>query len=72
MKLYRLVSGTDDAAFCARVERLLNAGWELHGAPSVAATGERTIAAQAIVREVAGEYHGFVHLDVLHPMGAAE
>ncbi len=33
MKLYRLLSGPDDATFCARVERLLNHGWELHGAP---------------------------------------
>ena len=71
MKLYRLLTGPDDAAFCARVERILNLGWELHGAPSISFDGKRTVAAQAIVRSIDGEYSGFVHLDDLHPPTAA-
>ena len=35
MKLYRLLTGPDDSAFCARVEGLLNRGWQLHGSPSI-------------------------------------
>lgn len=67
MKLYRLLSGPDDAAFCARIERVLNLGWSLHGGPALTFNGTSTIAAQAIVKEVDGEYDGFVHLDELHP-----
>lgn len=67
MKLYRLLTGPDDAAFCERVERLLNEGWSLHGAPSLTYDGQSVRAGQAIVKDVQGEYVGFVHLDELHP-----
>jgi hypothetical protein len=69
MKLYRLLSGPDDATFCARIERVLNLGWSLHGSPALTFNGSSAIVAQAIVKEVEGEYAGFVHLDDLHPEG---
>jgi len=67
MKLYRLLSGPDDAVFCERVERVLNEGWSLHGSPSITFNGSHVIAAQAIYKEVEGEYTDFVHLNDLHP-----
>jgi hypothetical protein len=65
MRLYRLLTGPDDAAFCARVEAQLNRGWSLHGSPSATFNGERVVVAQAIVRHVEGDYEGFVHLDAV-------
>ena len=53
MKLYRLLTGPDDAAFCERVEGLLNRGWQLHGSPSITEVGGRGYVAQAIVMEKA-------------------
>ncbi|MEP6283322.1 MAG: DUF1737 domain-containing protein, partial [Nitratireductor sp.] len=31
MKLYRYLTGPDDAAFCHKVTAALNKGWRLHG-----------------------------------------
>jgi hypothetical protein len=31
VRLYRLLTGGDDAAFCKKVSAALNNGWELHG-----------------------------------------
>lgn len=45
---YRLLTGPDDATFCARVSDALAQGYELHGAPSVTFDGERVVAAQAV------------------------
>ena len=60
MKVYRFLTGLDDAAFCHRVTDALNKGWSLHGSPSLAfnvATGQMQ-AGQAVVKEVEGkEYH---------------
>jgi len=60
MKLYRLLTGKDDAAFCHRVTDALNKGWLLHGSPSLtfnSQTGE-VICGQPIVKEVEGkDYH---------------
>lgn len=67
MRLYRLLTGPDDDAFCERVERLLNKGWQLHGPPTLAYDGTSVRAAQAIVFEKEGEYEGFVHLKTLYP-----
>ncbi|TNE44423.1 MAG: DUF1737 domain-containing protein [Sphingomonadales bacterium] len=67
MKLYRLLTGPDNSAFCARIERMLNKGWELHGSPSLTFNGEMVIAAQAIVREAEGDYAGFVSLKDMYP-----
>ena len=55
MKLYRLLTGPDDSAFCARVEGLLNRGWQLHGGPTLTFDGKSVIAGQALVKEVEGE-----------------
>jgi hypothetical protein len=56
VKLYRLLTGGDDAAFCKKVSEALNKGWELHGSPSVAVDSGpgRVVCAQAVVKEVAG------------------
>ncbi len=58
MKLYRLLTGADDAAFCKRVSQALNKGWSLHGAPSVSydPNNQRPICAQAIVKDVPGDW----------------
>jgi hypothetical protein len=46
---YRLLSGPDDHAFCERVSKALDDGYELYGSPSITYNGERCIVAQAIV-----------------------
>ncbi len=67
MKLYRLLTGPDDAAFCARVEGLLNRGWQLHGSPSITNVDGRGYVAQAIVMEKAGPYPGFQPSNEIEP-----
>lgn len=55
MKLYRLITGMDDSAFCHRITAALNKGWELKGGPSVTTKPDGTvICAQAIVKKVNG------------------
>lgn len=53
MKIYRLLTGGDDAAFCKRVTQALNTGWVLHGEPALTfdTVSERLVCAQAIVKE---------------------
>ncbi|WSZ93526.1 DUF1737 domain-containing protein [Micromonospora sp. NBC_00858] len=46
---YRLITGPDDAEFCARVSGLLDQGCQLYGSPALTSNGERVIAAQALV-----------------------
>lgn len=46
---YRVLTGPDDRAFCERVSRALDEGYELHGSPAITYNGERCIVAQAIV-----------------------
>ncbi|MGW0218643.1 DUF1737 domain-containing protein [Micromonospora chokoriensis] len=46
---YRLITGPDDAEFCARVSALLEQGYRLHGSPALTFDGEHVIAAQALV-----------------------
>jgi hypothetical protein len=46
---YRLLTGPDDATFCARVSRALAEGYCLYGSPALAFDGQRIIAAQAVV-----------------------
>jgi hypothetical protein len=67
VKLYRLLTGPDDAAFCARVEGLLNRGWQLHGSPSITCVDGRGHVAQAIVMEKAGPYPGFQPSSEIEP-----
>ena len=60
MKLYRLLTGQDDSAFCHRVTDALNKGWSLQGAASVTVNADtkQIIAAQAIVKDGEGkDYH---------------
>jgi hypothetical protein len=46
---YRLLTGPDDHAFCARVSAALDEGYELYGGPAATYDGERVIVAQAVV-----------------------
>jgi hypothetical protein len=57
MKIYRLLTGGDDAAFCKKVSEALNKGWTLYGSPSVAFnTNGSTICGQAVVKDAPGEW----------------
>ena len=58
MKLYRILTGGDDAAFCKKVTEALNKGWHLYGSPSLTfdtASG-RTVCGHAVVKDVPGEW----------------
>lgn len=46
---YRLLTGTDDRAFCEKVSAALLDGYVLHGSPTICWDGTRTITAQAVV-----------------------
>jgi hypothetical protein len=46
---YRLLTGPDDHAFCARVSAALDEGYQLYGGPAATFDGERVIVAQAVV-----------------------
>jgi hypothetical protein len=46
---YRIITGPDDAEFCARVSGLLDQGYRLYGSPAVTFDGARVITAQALV-----------------------
>ena len=56
MKLYRYLTGPDDAVFCHRVTDALNRGWALYGAPTLTydVAHQRVICGQAITRDVDG------------------
>lgn len=57
MRLYRFLTGPDDAAFCHKVSAALNQGWELYGAPTMsfhAQTGQM-MGGQAVVKTVDGK-----------------
>jgi hypothetical protein len=49
LPIYRLLTGSDDAAFCHRVSEALELGWALHGSPSLTFNGTNVIAAQALL-----------------------
>ncbi len=57
MKVYRYLTGKDDATFCHRVTAVLNRGWELYGQPTLTYDQKRgeVICGQAITKEVAGK-----------------
>ncbi len=67
MKVYRYLTGPDDAAFCHRVTAALNRGWSLHGGPTLTYDPEakRVICGQAIVKDVEGEYSPDLRLSEL-------
>ena len=58
MKLYRYLTGPDDAAFCHRISAALNQGWTLYGNPTLTydSDRQRVITGQAIIKEVSGTY----------------
>lgn len=56
MKLYRCLTGPDDATFCLRVSEALNQGWELCGGPTLTHDGNRVIVGQAVVKEAPGQF----------------
>ena len=58
MKLYRLLTGEGDSAFCKKVSEALNAGWQLHGSPTLTfdSGSGRPLAAQAVVKEVEADW----------------
>ena len=47
---YRLLTGTDDRAFCERVSAAIEQGYQLHGSPSITVANGEIVAAQAVVR----------------------
>ncbi|WP_049248371.1 DUF1737 domain-containing protein [Neisseria elongata] len=57
MKLYRYLTGPDDASFCRRVTEALQNGWELYGNPTLTFDGEHIICGQAVVKESNGDYN---------------
>ena len=60
MKLYRFLTGPDDASFCHKVTAALNKGWSLSGSPTYtfnAATGQMQCG-QAVFKDVDGQEYG--------------
>lgn len=60
MRLYRMITGPDDSAFCHRISKAISSGWELHGSASLTfdPTQNRVICGQAITKVVEDEvYH---------------
>jgi len=57
MKLYRLLTGSDDASFCHRISGAVSNGWSLHGSPVLTYDPEKkqVVCGQAVVKEVDGE-----------------
>lgn len=57
MRIYRYLTGDDDAAFCHKVTRALVEGWELHGSTSYAfdAASNKMRCGQAVTRIVADQ-----------------
>lgn len=54
MQVYRYLTGKDDSAFCHRVTKALNEGWQLYGSPTLTfdSTCGMVICGQAITKEV--------------------
>ncbi|MBN9071801.1 MAG: DUF1737 domain-containing protein [Rhizobiales bacterium] len=57
MKLYRFLTGPDDATFCHKVSAALNKGWHLFGSPTYAYDAETRAmkCGQAVVKDVEGK-----------------
>lgn len=58
MKVYRLLTGGDDAAFCKKVSEAMNKGWELYGAPVMTfdTAAGKVVCGQAVVKEAGGAW----------------
>jgi hypothetical protein len=57
MKVYRYITGKDDASFCHRITDALNRGWDLYGQPTLTYDHKRgeVICGQVIIKTVEGE-----------------
>lgn len=57
MKIYRILTGPDDASFCHRVSEALSKGWELYGSPTLTYDVEqrRVVCGQAVLKDVEGK-----------------
>ncbi|WP_350335596.1 DUF1737 domain-containing protein [Coralliovum pocilloporae] len=57
MKLYRYLTGPDDASFCHKVSQALADGWELYGSPNYAFNGDSQsmVCGQAVIKTVDGK-----------------
>jgi len=57
-RLYRVLSGADDAGFCHKVSAALSKGWVLYGDPQYAfdAQAGTMRCAQAVTKDVAHPY----------------
>lgn len=67
MKAYRLLTAPDDSAFCHKVTKALNEGWELYGSPQYAFNASEgvMVCAQAVTKEADGTYDEDVKLGAL-------
>ena len=67
MLAYRLLTEDDTSAFCHKVSEALDKGWSLHGDPAYAFDAARGVmrCAQAVVKEVEGDYSPEVKLGAL-------
>ncbi len=50
---YRLLTGSDDRAFCERVSQALDEGYKLYGSPSISRNNDQTAVAQAVILDPA-------------------
>ena len=64
MKVYRLLTEDDTSEFCHKVTLALNKGWVLHGSPAMTFDAARGVmrCAQAVTKEVPGDYHADIKL----------
>ena len=67
MKAYRLLTEDDTSAFCHKVTKALNDGWQLFGSPAYAPCPEtgKMRCAQAVIKDADGEYSADVKLGQL-------
>ena len=67
MRAYRLLTGDDTSAFCHKVTEALSNGWELYGDPAYAFDSVNGVmrCAQAVVKDVPGDYDPETRLDTL-------
>ncbi|HET9129088.1 MAG TPA: DUF1737 domain-containing protein [Propionibacteriaceae bacterium] len=52
---YRLLTGTDDRAFCEKISAAIADGYVLYGSPALTFDGDKVVAAQAVVLPGAGQ-----------------
>lgn len=67
MRAYRLLTEEDTSAFCHKVTKALDQGWELYGDPQYAFDAANGImrCAQAVIKDVEGDYNPDVKLGSL-------